>query len=124
MSKCTYTIKINGQEMLFNSSQELDNFMAAHIDEYVIDKIDASLHTFSQEDIVQKISEISQSVPSRNDVKMIINEDGDEEYTVDLKGSIGTTSFITTISDPTIESNEDIANGIKKTLVTEFDKES
>lgn len=98
--------------------------MAAHIDEYVIDKIDASLHTFSQEDIVQKISEISQSVPSRNDVKMIINEDGDEEYTVDLKGSIGTTSFITTISDPTIESNEDIANGIKKTLVTEFDKES
>lgn len=124
MSKCTYTIKVGDQEMLFNSSQELDNFLSSHIDEYVIDKTDASLQTFSQEDIVQKISEISQSVPSRGDKKMIINEDGDVENVTDLKGSIGTTSFITSISDPTIESNEDIANGIKKTLVIDFDKEA
>lgn len=110
--------------MLFNSSQELDNFLSSHIDEYVIDKTDASLQTFSQEDIVQKIPEISQSVPSRGDKKMIINEDGDVENVTDLKGSIGTTSFITSISDPTIESNEDIANGIKKTLVIDFDKEA
>ena len=100
MSNCTYTIKINGKEMLFNSSRELDNFLAAHIDEFKIDVLDASLHTISQDDVMQKIQEISSSVPVRGEKKQIISEDGDIEETIDLKGSIGTTSFITDIADP------------------------
>lgn len=115
MSNCTYTIKINGQKMLFNSSRELDNFLAAHVDEFKIDVLDASLHTISQDDVIQKIQEISNSVPVRGEKKQIISEDGDVEETIDLKGSMGTTSFITDIEDPSKPGH---------TLVPKFDVEA
>lgn len=105
MSDCLYRISYrnnNGEDVKkeFNSENELDVFLASHLQE-LIDKFDVktsdlTLHTTPVEHTLTVIEKIKDKLKDAKEKKVIINEDGDSEIILDISKSIGVTKFITT----------------------------
>lgn len=101
MAECLYRIKTeDGRELTFDSDQELDSFLAVEYQNYTIDKVDATLHSDSIQNTLDKIEKLTKSITNIAEEVIVYNEDGDAEVGLKIPNSIGTTRFITNYGDP------------------------
>ena len=98
--KCTYEIIIDGKKKVFNSSMELDAFLASKFKNYFINESDASLHIDLVQEANNKIDEIIAAVGNAQVAYTRENEDGESEAILKIPKSIGTTKFPKTYGDP------------------------
>lgn len=98
--KCTYEIIIDGKKKVFNSSMELDAFLASKFKNYFINESDASLHIDLVQEANNKIDEIIAAVGNAQVAYTRENEDGESETILKIPKSIGTTKFPKTYGDP------------------------
>lgn len=112
--KCTYEIIIDGQRKVFNSSMELDAFLASKFNDYFINETDASLHVDLVQEAKTKIDEIVTAVGNAQIAYTRENEDGESETILKIPKSIGTTKFPKTYGDP---------DHLSDVLITPFNEE-
>ena len=112
--KCTYEIIIDGQRKVFNSSMELDAFLASKFNDYFINESDASLHVDLVQEAKTKIDEIVTAVGNAQIAYTRENEDGESETILKIPKSIGTTKFPKTYGDP---------DHLSDVLITPFNEE-
>ena len=111
--KCTYEITIDGHRKVFNSSLELDAFLASKFENYFVDQSDTSLHVDLVQDVKNKILEIQDIVKNAQIEMSRENEDGEVETYLAIPRSAGATKVIKTYGRP---------DDLSQPLVTPFDE--
>jgi hypothetical protein len=111
--KCTYEITIDGHRKVFNSSLELDAFLASKFENYFVDQSDTSLHVDLVQDVKNKILEIQDIVKNAQIEMSRENEDGEVETYLAIPRSAGATKVIKTYGRP---------DDLSQPLITPFDE--
>lgn len=102
MSKCIFTINIDGKERTFNSDFELDSFLKSqYADKNVTVKLDRTFSTTPQAATLNNLNFAKLEYKESAVENIRINEDGDSEVILKIPNSISVTRAITEFGDPT-----------------------
>lgn len=113
MSKCTFTININGEERTFNSDFELDAFLKSQYENKDITvNIDRTFSITPQAATLNNLNFAKLEYEDSAVEYTRINEDGDSEVIIKIPNSISVTKAITEFGDPV---------NLSKHIITPFD---
>jgi hypothetical protein len=102
MSKCIFTINIDGKERTFNSDFELDSFLKSqYADKNVTVKLDRTFSTTPQAATLNNLNFAKLEYKESAVENIRINEDGDSEVILKIPNSISVTRAVTEFGDPT-----------------------
>ena len=100
MSKCTFTIVIDGKERVFSSDFELDSFLKSNYSNKKISKLDKTFSSTPQAATLNKLS-FAKLQYDKSAVEISrINDDGDYETYIKVPNSISVTRAITEFGNP------------------------